>query len=75
MILDFHAHVGGWDWTGAREDVDQMLYAMDQCGVDKSCLSNIQHGDARKANDLTAKFVAGHPDRFIAVAAYGDIGP
>lgn len=65
MIIDFHGHVGGFDRIGGRQDVNEMLGLMDRAGVDRSCLFNIFHTDAARANDLTAAFVAAHPDRFI----------
>ncbi len=65
MIIDFHGHVGSWDRIGGRQDVNEMLHVMDHAGIEKACLFNIFHGDAARANDLTAAFVAAHPDRFI----------
>ena len=65
MIIDFHGHVGGFDRIGGRQDVEEMLRVMDLAEIDKACLFNIFHTDAAKANDLTAAFVAAHPNRFI----------
>ncbi|MBM3803865.1 MAG: amidohydrolase [Acidimicrobiia bacterium] len=65
MIIDFHGHVGSFDSIGARQDADRILRAMDMAQVDLACVFNIGHGDASKANQLTAEFVAQHPDRFI----------
>ncbi|HZT30236.1 MAG TPA: amidohydrolase family protein [Bryobacteraceae bacterium] len=68
MIIDFHAHVGSMDSIGARLTADAMLHAMDAAGVDRCCVFNIFHADAAFGNDLTARFVAAHPDRFIGFA-------
>jgi predicted TIM-barrel fold metal-dependent hydrolase len=68
MTIDFHAHVGSMDSIGARLSADAMLRAMDSAGVDRCCVFNIFHGDAAFGNDETARFVAGHPDRFVGFA-------
>lgn len=65
MIIDFHGHVGSFDSIGGRQHAGRMLRAMDMAGVDMACVFNIGHGNAAKANQLTADFVAAHPDRFI----------
>jgi predicted TIM-barrel fold metal-dependent hydrolase len=41
---------------------------MDAAGVDRACVFNIFHPDGTTGNDLTARFVARHPDRFIGFA-------
>ena len=38
---------------------------MDAAGVDRACVFCIWYGDARRANDMTARLVETHPDRFI----------
>ena len=67
-IIDFHGHVGRWDGLDMADDPNTMLNAMDRAGIDLSCLFNIFHPDGRTGNDLTAAFVARHPDRFIGFA-------
>jgi predicted TIM-barrel fold metal-dependent hydrolase len=68
MIIDFHGHVGSMDSLGARSQPADMLSLMNHAGIDKACLFNICHGDAALGNELTARFVASHPDRFIGFA-------
>ncbi len=51
-----------------RDDVDRYLRAMDTAGVDIACVNHIFFGDAARGNDLVARTVAQHPDRFIGVA-------
>ena len=74
-VIDFHGHVGRWDGTGMRDDPDEMLRAMDAVGIDQSCLFNIFHPDGRTGNDLTARFVARHPDRLIGFAYVSPLVP
>jgi len=45
-----------------------MLHAMDQAGIDLACLFQIFHPDGTTGNDLAARFIAQHPDRFVAFA-------
>ena len=68
QIIDFHGHVGRWEQYGMVDDPALMLHAMDSAGIDKSCLFNIFHPDGTTGNDLLARFVAQHPDRFIGFA-------
>jgi predicted TIM-barrel fold metal-dependent hydrolase len=68
QVIDFHGHVGRWDQYGMIDDPYLMLRAMDSAGIDKSCLFNIFHPDGTTGNDLLARFVAQHPDRFIGFA-------
>ena len=68
LVIDFHGHVGRWDALDMVDDPAAMLGAMDAVGIDKSCVFNIFHPDGRTGNDLTAAFVARHPDRFIGFA-------
>ena len=51
-----------------NDDPDEIIRAMDAGGIDRSCLFNIFHPDGVTGNDLTARFVANHPDRFIGFA-------
>ncbi len=68
QVIDFHGHVGRWDMYGMRDNPSLMLHAMDAVGIDIACLFNIFHPDGTTGNDLTARFVAQHPDRFIGFA-------
>ena len=68
QVIDFHAHVGRWATYGMVEDPALMLYAMDLAGVDIACMFQIFYPDGTTGNDLTARFVAQHPDRFVGFA-------
>ncbi len=74
-VIDFHGHVGRWDCVGLNDDPAGMLRAMNAVGIDKSCVFNIFHPDGRTGNDLTARFVEGHPDRFIGFAYVSPLMP
>lgn len=50
------------------DDIDRYLRIMDSAGVDVACVNHIFFGDAARGNDLVARAVAEHPDRFIGVA-------
>ena len=67
-VIDFHGHVGRWDYLEMIDDPEWMLQAMDDVGIDRACMFNIFHPDGTQGNDRTAAFVAGHPDRFIGFA-------
>ena len=67
-VIDFHSHVGRQDEIGMKDDPALMLHAMDQAGIDVSCLFQIFHPDGTTGNDLAARFIARHPDRFVAFA-------
>ena len=67
-VIDFHGHVGANDIMGMVDDPDLMLHAMDAGGIDVSCLFNIYYPDGTTGNDMTARFVARHPDRFVGFA-------
>ncbi len=75
VVIDFHGHVGRWDSLRMIDDPDSMLRAMDAVGIDRVCLFNIFHPDGTRANDLTARFVARHPDRFIGFAYVSPLMP
>jgi predicted TIM-barrel fold metal-dependent hydrolase len=51
-----------------HDDPGLMLHAMDAAGVDVSCLFAIFHPDGTTGNDLLARFIARHPDRFAGFA-------
>ncbi len=65
QVIDFHGHVGRWDRYGMKDDPALLLRAMDAAGIDLSCVFHIFHPDGTTGNDLTARFVAQHPDRFV----------
>ena len=67
-IIDFHGHVGRWDRLGMDDDPVLMLHAMDKVGIDVSCLFAIFHPDGTTGNDLLARFIVQHPDRFVGFA-------
>jgi predicted TIM-barrel fold metal-dependent hydrolase len=66
-VIDFHAHVGKWGTMSKDDDPAKYLRVMDAAGVDRTCINNPFHGDARRGNDLVAGYVARYPDRFIGV--------
>jgi hypothetical protein len=68
QVIDFHGHVGRWDRYGMIDEPERILHAMDAAGVDRACVFNIFHPDGTTGNDLTARFVAQHPDRFLGFA-------
>ena len=67
-VIDFHGHVGRWEYLGMLDNPSPMLRAMNAVGIDRACVFNIFHPDGTRANDCTAAFVAKHPDRFIGFA-------
>lgn len=75
QVIDFHGHVGRWDRYGMIDEPERILHAMDGAGVDRSCVFNIFHPDGTTGNDLTARFVAHHPDRFIGFAYVSPLMP
>ena len=50
------------------DHLHRLLRIMDAAGVDKACVNCIFHGDARRGNDIVARAVDRHPERFIPVA-------
>lgn len=75
QVIDFHGHVGRWDRYGMIAEPARMLHAMDAAGVDRACVFNIFHPDGTTGNDLTARFVAQHPERFIGFAYVSPLMP
>lgn len=67
-IIDFHGHTGRQDTYNMIDDPAAILHAMDRVGIDVACLFNIFHPDGTTGNDITARFVAAHPDRFAGFA-------
>lgn len=74
-VIDFHAHAFRQEQYGMRDDPALMLYAMDSAGIDVACVNHINYPDGTTSNDLTARFVAGHPDRFIGFAYVSPLMP
>lgn len=74
-VVDFHGHVGRMDRAGMRDDPALMLHAMDMAGIDVACLFHIFHPDGTTGNDLTARFIAQHPDRFVGFAYVSPLMP
>lgn len=66
-VIDFHTHGGRWGRMGATDDIAHMLDNMDAAGVDRACINCIIHSDARRGNDIVARAVEQHPNRFIGV--------
>jgi len=75
VVIDFHAHVGRWDRYGMKDDPGLMLHAMDAVGIDVACLFNVFYPDGTTGNDLTARVVSEHPDRFIGFAYVSPLMP
>jgi predicted TIM-barrel fold metal-dependent hydrolase len=75
LTIDFHGHVGRWDHLLMEDDVPKLLRSMDAVGIDQACVFNIFHPDGTRGNDLTAAFVARHPDRFIGFAYVSPLVP
>lgn len=67
-VIDFHTHGGRWGAYAVDDEPADFVRIMDAAGVDKSCLNCIYHGDARRGNDVVARFVSLYPDRFLPVA-------
>lgn len=75
LTIDFHGHVGRWDHLLMEDDIPKLLRSMDAVGIDRACVFNIFHPDGTRGNDLTAAFVARHPDRFIGFAYVSPLVP
>lgn len=75
QVIDFHGHVGRWDRYGMDDEPARLLHAMDAAGIDRACVNNIFYPDGTTGNDLTARFVAQHPDRFIGFAYVSPLIP
>lgn len=74
-VIDFHGHTGRLDSYNGVDDPALVLHAMDNVGIDVSCVFNIFHPDGTKGNDITARFVAEHPDRFVGFAYVSPLMP
>ena len=67
-VVDFHSHLGRWERYLVDDEPGRYLRLMDDAGIDRSLVSCIFHGDARRGNDVVAEVVAARPDRFYGVA-------
>ncbi len=67
-VIDFHSHLGRWERYGLDDEPDRYLRLMDAAGIDRSLVSCVYSGEARRNNDKVAAFVAANPDRFYGVA-------
>ena len=74
-VIDFHAHVGRNGWIRMDDEPERFLRIMDAAGVDITCVFCIWYGDAVRANDVTAQFVARNPDRFIGAGYINPLYP
>jgi uncharacterized protein len=75
QVIDFHAHSCRGDAYGMINDPALMLHAMDRAGIDKACLNHVWYPGGTRGNDLTARLVAQHPDRFLGVAYVSPLMP
>lgn len=75
QVTDFHGHVGRWDRYGMHDEPAKILHALDAAGIDRACLFNIFHPDGTTGNDLTARFIAQHPTRFVGFAYVSPLMP
>jgi len=78
MILDYHHHL-----QGGPEYADQLIAAMDDCGIDLTCLNGLAIGKGRPAAEMRAfglgdlspdngdvlEACRAHPDRLIPIGA------
>ena len=64
-VIDFHNHLGRFGNLAMDDDPDRFLRIMDAAGVDIACVFCIWYGDFIRGNDITARYVAQHPDRFV----------
>jgi len=67
-VIDFHGHTGRMDYVGMIDSAEMMLRAMDAAGIDIGCLFHIFYPDGTTSNDINARFIARHPDRFVGFA-------
>ena len=67
-VIDFHNHASRWTKAGMIDDPDRFLRIMDSSGIDRACINCIYYGDARRANDIVARYCEQNPDRFIPIA-------
>lgn len=74
-VIDFHGHTGRQDVIGMIDNPTLMLHAMDRVGIDVACLFHIFHPDGTTGNDINARFIANHPDRFVGFAYVSPLMP
>jgi len=69
-IYDSHAHLGVCLHSGRVQRLDDLLRAMDQCGVDRALLIPFPVvEDYRATHEEIARAVRGHPDRLAGAAS------
>jgi predicted TIM-barrel fold metal-dependent hydrolase len=74
-VIDFHGHSGRMDNVGMVDNPELMLRAMDAAGIDLACLFHIFQPDGTTSNDINARFIARHPDRFVGFAYVSPMMP
>ena len=67
-VIDFHSHTNQNESLGMLNDPGRMLHAMDMAGIDTACINHTYHLEGTRSNDITARFVQQHPERFKGVA-------
>ena len=60
-VIDFHNHAGRWTRAGMVDDPERFLNIMDSAGIDRACINCIYYGDARRANDIIARYCENIP--------------
>ncbi|MBI3942041.1 MAG: amidohydrolase [Chloroflexi bacterium] len=75
QVIDFHGHVGSDEIYGMNDNPKLVLHAMDRADIDKACVFQIFHPDGATGNNLTARYIAQHPDRFIGFAYVSPMMP
>jgi len=72
MVIDTHVHIGRGERLSDTYQVDcstgAILQAMDEAGVDKSCVMPVAYADYEGALQEVRAAVAAHPDRLIGYA-------
>ena len=68
MIIDIHAHVGHHPIHEYDQEPEELLAVMDRFGVDECFLMPFPSMRVREVNDMIAKAVDAHPDRFAGFA-------
>ena len=67
-IIDHHGHFCLTQGMNLEDEVKMIVEEMDNCGVAKSVVFNIDKFDHVKANDDALRGIAMYPDRFIGYA-------
>jgi predicted TIM-barrel fold metal-dependent hydrolase len=72
-VFDIHGHLGRWEKKYYRDwSARQMVERMDQVGVERFAVSDIQAigPDYRPGNDRIGEAVAAYPDRLVGYVVY-----